>query len=68
MFIEKSSISEFSSHFFEWGKSRNRPKSKNDVTQTNFNCKAVEDTEVIEKVRVKRNKNLLDEVKKLGAQ
>ena len=39
-------------------------KSRNDVTQTNFNFKAVEVTEVIEKVKVIRNKNLLDEVKK----
>ena len=32
--------------------------------QTKFNCKAVEVTEAIEKVKVRRNKNLLDEVKK----
>ena len=29
-----------------------------------FNCKAVEVTDVIEKVRVRRNKNTLDEIKK----
>ena len=43
-------------------------KSRNDVTQTNFNFKAVEVSEVIEKVKVIRNKNLLDEVKKTAGQ
>ena len=37
------------------GKSRNRPKSRNDVTFTKFNCKSVEVTEVIEKVNSKKS-------------
>ena len=41
--------------FFEWGKSLNWPKSRNDVKYTNFNCKAVEVTEVIEKVNTKKS-------------
>ena len=34
------------------------------TSRRHFNCKAVEVTKVIEKVRVRRNKNLLDEVQK----
>ena len=68
MFIKLSSISEFRSQFFEWGKSRNWPKSGNDVTYTNFNCKTVEVTEVVEKVNSKKsgrtNNRWSDELKK----
>ena len=39
--------------FFEQGKSRYGPESRNDVTHTNFYNKSVEVTEIIEKVNSK---------------
>ena len=41
--------------FFYSGKSRNSPNSRNDVKHTKFNCKAVEFTEVNEKVISKKS-------------
>ena len=38
-----------------WKKLRNWPKSRNDVPNTNFNCKAVEVTKVIENVNSKKS-------------
>ena len=61
------SLGDFRSHFSEWGKSRNWPKSsKNDVTYTNFNCKAVEVTkcQFQEWTQVVRIINGDDELKK----
>ena len=46
---------EFRSHFYESSKSRNGPKSINDVMHTNLNCKSVKVTEVIEKVNSKKS-------------
>ena len=47
MWVQKS--------FFEWGKSCNWLKSIFDLAPTNFNCKAVEVTEVIEKVNSRKS-------------